>query len=106
VFGILLVGAFATVVLAYMLTEYLLTRFDVRRRVLVGDADDSPLRPILCANGVSFLVICTSSFVVLYAADLGIQAYAAIVIVCLCAQGVWLSQHLWFYYRDHLRLGW
>jgi hypothetical protein len=51
-------------------------------------------------------VICTSSFVVLYAADLGIQAYAAIVIVCLCAQGVWLSQHLWFYYRDHLRLGW
>jgi hypothetical protein len=31
----LLVGAFATVVLAYMLTEYLLTRFDVRRRVLV-----------------------------------------------------------------------
>jgi hypothetical protein len=105
VFGLLLVGAFATVVLAYIFTEYLLTRFDVRRRVLVGDGDRSPLLPILYANGVSFIVICSSSFVVLYAADFDVQAYAAIVLVCLCAQGVWLSQHLWFYHRDHLRLG-
>jgi hypothetical protein len=104
VFGVLLVGAFATVVLAYMFTEYLLTRFDVRRRVLVGDG--SPLLPILCANAVSFIVICLSSFAVLYAADLGVHDYAAIVLVCLCAQGIWLTQHLWFYYRDHLRLGW
>jgi hypothetical protein len=104
VFGVLLVGAFSTVVLAYMFTEYLLTRFDVRRRVLVGDG--SPLLPILCANGVSFVVICASSFVVLFAADAAPYAYAAIVPVCLCAQGVWLTQHLWFYYRDHLRLGW
>ena len=103
-FGVLLVGAFATIVLAYMFTEYLLTRFDVRRRVLVGDG--SPLRPILCANAVSFLVICTSSFIVLYAADFDVHAYAAIVLVCLCAQSVWLTQHLWFYHRDHLRLGW
>jgi hypothetical protein len=104
VFGVLVVGAFATVVLAYMLTEYLLTGFDVRRRVLVGDG--SPLLPILCANGVSFIVICVSSFIVLYAADFDVHAYAAIVPVCLCAQGVWLTQHLWFYHRDHLRLGW
>ena len=62
--------------------------------------------PILCANGVSFLVICISSIIVLYAADFDVQAYAAIVLVCLCAQGVWLTQHLWFYHRDHLRLGW
>jgi hypothetical protein len=103
VFGLLLVGAFATVVLAYMFTEYLLTRFDVRRRVLVGDG--SPLRPIFYANVVSFVVICLSSFVVLFAADLGVHAYATIVLVCMCAQGVWLTQHLWFYYRDHLRLG-
>jgi hypothetical protein len=102
VFGLLLVGAFATVVLAYMFTEYLLTRFDVRRRVLVGDG--SPLLPMLCANAASFLVICIGSFVVLYAADLSLH-YAAIVLVCLCAQAVWLTQHLWFYYRDHLRLG-
>ncbi len=67
-FGLLLVGAFATVVLAYMFTEYLLTRLDVRRRILVGDG--SPLRPILYANGVSFLVVSISSFVILYAADI------------------------------------
>jgi hypothetical protein len=101
VFGLLLVGAFATVVLAYMFTEYLLTRLDVRRRVLVGDG--SPLRPILYANGVSFLVISISSLVILFAADISFYAYA--VFVCLCAQIVWLTQHLWFYYRDHLRLG-
>lgn len=104
-FGLLLIGAFATVVLAYIFTEYLLTRFDVRRRVLVGDGDRSPLLPILCANAVSFVVICLSSFAVLFAADFGVHAYAAIVLVCLFAQGIWLTQHLWFYYRDHLRLG-
>jgi hypothetical protein len=103
VLGVVLVGAFATVVLAYMFTEYLLTRFDVRRRVLVGDG--SPLLPILCANAVSFLVICIGSIILLYAAGFGVQACAAIVLVCLCTQGVWLTQHLWFYYRDHLRLG-
>jgi hypothetical protein len=104
VFGLLLVGAFATVVLAYMFTEYLLTRFDVRRRVLVGDS--GPLLPILCANGVSLVVISLSSFVVLYAADAAPNSYAVIGLLCLFAQGVWLTQHLWFYYRDHLRLGW
>ena len=102
--GLLVVGAFATIVLAYMITEYFLTRFDVRRRVVVGEG--SPLLPILCANSVSFVVICLSSFVVLFAADVDVHAYAAIVLICLCAQGVWLMQHLWFYYRDHLRLGW
>ena len=66
-FGVLLVGAFATVVLAYMFTEYLLTRLDVRRRVLVGDG--SPLTPIIYANAISFLVVCLSSFVVLFAVD-------------------------------------
>ena len=25
-------------------------------------------------------------------------------VICLCAQALWLLQHLWFYYRDHLRL--
>jgi hypothetical protein len=104
VFGVLVVGAFAAVVLAYMFTEFLLTRFDVRRRILVGDG--SPLLPIVCANAVSFVVVALATFVVLYAADLGLQDYAALVLICLCAQGIWLTQHLWFYYRDHLRLGW
>ncbi|MCC6889348.1 MAG: hypothetical protein IT536_12505 [Hyphomicrobiales bacterium] len=100
VFGLLLVGTFATIVSAYLLTEYLLTRFDVRRRVLVGDG--SPLMAILAANGLSFLLVTLSSLVMLFAAGIGL--YAGAVLVCLCAQGVWLTQHLWFYYRDHLRL--
>lgn len=99
-FGLLLVGAFATIVLAYLLTEYLLTRLDVRRRVLVGDG--APLTAILYANGLSFLLVTVSSFVILFAAGIGL--YAAALLVCVCAQGVWLIQHLWFYYRDHLRL--
>jgi hypothetical protein len=102
VFGLLLVLAFGTVVLAYVFTEYLLTRFDVRQRVLTGDG--GPLVTILCANGVSCVVISISSVVVLLAAGASLHDYAYAMLICLCAQGVWLSQHLWFYYRDHLRL--
>ena len=102
VFGLLLVGAFATVVLAYMFTEYLLTRLDVRRRVLVGDG--SPLAPILYANGVSFLVVGISSSSCCSRSDIGL--YAAYAVLALPVRtGRLARQHLWFYYRDHLRLG-
>ena len=92
---------FLTILLAYALTEYLLTRFDVRRRVLLGEG--WPIRPILAANAVSFLVVWISSLVLMFAAD--VHLYYQATIVCICAQTVWLTQHLWFYYRDHLRLG-
>src|SRR5918999_3908729 len=101
VVGLLLAAMLLTVLLAYALTEYLLTRFDVRRRVLLGEG--SPLPPILAANGVSFLVVWITSLVLMFAAD--VHFYYHATLVCLCAQGVWLTQHLWFYYRDHLRLG-
>ena len=100
VVGLLLVGVFLAVVAAYLFTELLLARFDVRRRVVVGEG--SPLRPILMANGLSFVVVWLSSLVLMFAADVHLYSYATLV--CLCAQGVWLTQHLWFYYRDHLRL--
>lgn len=100
VFGLLLIGAFSTVVLAYFFTEYLLSRFDVRRRVFIGE--HRPLTAILWTNVVSFLVVCASSFIVMFAA--GINHYADAALICLCAQSVWLSQHLWFYHRDHLRV--
>ena len=61
-FGLLLVGAFATVVRPTC-SPRIADAPDVRRRVLVGDG--SPLRPILYANGVSFLVVSMSSFVIL-----------------------------------------
>jgi hypothetical protein len=98
--GVLVGGIFLTVLLAYVCTEYLLGRFDVRRRVLVGEG--WPLLPLLAANFVSFIVVWLSSIVFVFASGVGHYDYATIV--CLCVQALWLSQHLWFYYRHHLRL--
>ena len=98
--GVLLVGVFVAVVAVYVCTEFLMARFDARRRVLIGDR--SPLLSILAANLTSFLIVWLSSLVFLFAA--GIHLYDYATIVCLCAQGVWLSQHLWFYHRNHLNL--
>ena len=98
--GLLMTGMFLTVILAYVFTEYLLKRLNVRRSVLVDQG--SPLLAILGANAMSFLVVWVSSLVLMFAADVHLYYYATLV--CLCAQGVWLSQHLWSYYRDHVRL--
>jgi hypothetical protein len=98
--GVLLVGVFLTVVFAYMCTEYLLGRLDARRRVLVGEG--SPLLTIFGVNLASFLVVWLSALVFVFAS--GTELYYQATIICPCAQGVWLLQHLWFYYRDHLRL--
>jgi hypothetical protein len=100
VIGVLLVGVFVTVVLAYVFTEYLLVRFDARRRVLTGEG--APLILLLGSNLASFIVVWLSTMVFVFAA--GIDFYYYGTLVCLCAQAVWLTQHLWFYYRDHLRL--
>jgi hypothetical protein len=77
-----------------------MVRFDVRRRVLVGEG--WPLLLILSVNLASFLVVWLSFLAFIFAGGADLYHYASIV--CLCAQGVWLSQHLWFYHRDHLRL--
>ena len=98
--GVLLVGVFLTVVFAYVCTEYLLVHFDARRRVLVGEG--WPLLTLLGANFASFIIVWLSSLVFVFAS--GAELHYQATIVCLCSQGVWLLQHLWFYYRDHLRL--
>ena len=100
VVGLLLLGVFVAVILAYVVTEHLLTLLDVRRRVLVGDG--WPLMALVGANGTSFLVVWVSSLLFIFAAQA--DHYYDATIVCLCIQGAWLSQHLWFYHRDHLRL--
>ena len=98
--GVLLVSVFLTVVFAYVFTEYLLVRFDARRRVLVGEG--WPLLTLLGANFASFVIVWLSTLVFVFAS--GTDLYYQATIICLGAQAVWLSQHLWFYYRDHLRL--
>jgi hypothetical protein len=98
--GLFFVGVFAAVVLAYVCTEFLLVRLDARRRVLMGKGHVFLL--ILAANLASFLLLCLSSLVVVAAS--GASYYLEAAVVCLGAQAVWLSQHLWSYYRDHPRV--
>jgi hypothetical protein len=100
VVGVLFVGVFLTIVLAYACTEYLFVLFDARRRVLVGYG--FALMVILGVNFVSFMLVLLSAFIFIFAS--GADIYGQAVVVCVCAQAVWLAQHLWFYYRDHLRL--
>jgi hypothetical protein len=100
VIGGLLAGVFLAVVLAFACTEYLLLRFDVRRCILLGRG--SPLFLVLGSNCGSFLLVWLSAMVFVFASGSG--AYEHATIVCLCAQAVWFAQHMWSYYRDHLRL--
>jgi hypothetical protein len=100
VVGVLIIGLFLAVVLAFGCTEYLLAFCDARRRVLVGEG--YTLAFILGANILSFGLVWISAMVFIFAS--GSAAYGAATLVCICAQSVWLTQHLWSYYRDHLRL--
>jgi hypothetical protein len=100
VVGVLFVGVFLAVLSAYVWTEYLLGWLDARRRVMVGRG--FPLIVILGANIVSFGLLWASTMVLVFASSGGF--YFGATMVCLCAQAVWLAQHLWVYYRDRLRL--
>jgi hypothetical protein len=100
VIGSLIVGFFVAVVCAYGCSEYLLVQLDVRRRMLDGGV--RTLVIILAANLMSFVILWLSSLAFLVAS--GAELYFHTTVVCACAQTVWLSQHLWSYYRDHPRL--
>ena len=97
--GVLFLGVFCAVALAYACTEYAMIRFDVRRRVMIGE---SGLLLILGVNCLSLLMLwlCAS----ILAAAGGYQLYLQVAVISVGAQAVWLSQHLWFYYRDHPRV--
>ena len=92
--GFLFVGIFVAVAFAYGCTEYLLARLDPRR--------SRSLQVILAANLLSFAIVWASSLAVILVT--GAQQYLLATIASACAQGAWLGQHLWSYYRDHPRL--
>jgi len=96
---VLFVGVFCAVGFSYACTEYAMTWLDVRRRVTVGEAG---LPLILAVNGLSLALMCLSA-VILVAAS-GQNLYVPASVIAVGAQAIWLSQHLWFYYRDHLRV--
>jgi hypothetical protein len=98
--GALIIGFFVAVVCAYACTEYLLVQLDVRRRMV--DRGVRTLVIILAANLMSLAVVGASSLI--FVAASGVALYFQAIIVCICAQAVWLGQHLWAYYRDHPRL--
>ena len=97
--GVLLAGVFCAVGFAYACTEYAMARFDVRRRVTVGE---SGLALILGVNLLSLLLLWLSA-VILVAAS-GYDLYLQVAVIAVGAQAIWLAQHLWSYYRDHLRV--
>jgi hypothetical protein len=99
VIAVLFVGVFCAVGFAYACTEYVMTRFDVRRRVTVGE---SGLPLILAANGISLLLTWVSAAIL--AAASGYNLYLQVTVIALGAQAIWLSQHLWSYYQDHVRV--
>jgi hypothetical protein len=92
--GILFALFFAAVVVAYGCTEYLLARLDPR--------GSRSLSIILAANLLSFVILWFGSLAILLAS--GAEFYLLATIAVLCAQAMWLGQHLWSYYRNHPRL--
>jgi hypothetical protein len=92
VVGVLFAGVFCAVGLAYACTEFLIVRFDVRERVLVGQ---SGLPLIVGVNCLSLVILVAAS---------GQPLYVQITVIAFGAQAIWLAQHLWFYFRDHLRV--
>jgi hypothetical protein len=100
VVAVLFIAVFLAVVIGFVLTEYLFELFDARGRVMVGGGFALPL--IVGVNLTSFLLVLLSSYIFVFAS--GTSLYGETALVCLGGQGVWLCQHLWFYYRDHLRL--
>jgi len=99
VVGVLLAGVFCAVAFAYACTEFLMTRFDVRRRVMTGE---SGLMLILAVNFLSLMVLWIGGSIL--AAATGYHLYLQVSVIAVGAQAVWLGQHLWFYYRDHLHV--
>jgi len=99
VVGVLVVGVFCAVGFAYACTEYAMTRFDVRRRVTVGE---SGLLLLLAVNLLSLILLWLSASILVAAS--GHDLYVQALVIAVGAQAVWLPQHFWFYYRDHLRV--
>jgi hypothetical protein len=99
VVGVLFVGVFCAVLFAYACTEYWVTRFDLRRRVLLGE---SGLLAILAVNLTSLALVWITGAILVAASGQNLHLQAAVI--SIGAQMIWFTQLLWFYYRDHLRV--
>jgi hypothetical protein len=100
VVGVLFVGVFCAVLFAYACTEYLLIRFDVRRRIRIGKCG---WLTVLAVNIASLAVVWISSAVLVAASGHDLHLQAAVIAVG--APLIWCTELLWFYHRDHLHVG-
>jgi hypothetical protein len=99
VIGVLVIGVFCAVGLAYACTEFLMTRFDFRRRIMVGHGG---VGLILAVNFCSLVLLWLTASILVAAS--GYRLYLQLLAVSLGAQAIWLVQHLWTYYRDHVHV--
>jgi hypothetical protein len=99
VVGVLFGGVFLAVCFAYACTEFAMTWFDVRRRVMTGE---SGLAMIFAVNLLCLLLLWASASILV--ALSGYDLYLHVAVIAIGAQAIWLGEHLWFYRRDHLRV--
>lgn len=92
--GFLVADLFVAVAFAYGCTEFLLQRLD--------PLGSRTLHVILLTHLLSFAILWIGNLALLVA--VGMSYYLVATIASACAQAVWLSQHLWSYYRDPPRL--
>jgi hypothetical protein len=76
-----------------------MTRFDIRRRVTVGEGG---VGLILAVNFCSLILLWLIASILVAASGYGL--YRQLSVISLGAQAIWLVQHLWSYYRDHVRV--
>ena len=92
-------GVLCAVGIAYACTECLMAQLEVRQRVMVGE---SGLPLILGVNALSLALLWLSGAILVAAG--GQTLYLQVTVITVGAQAIWLAQHLWFYYFDHLRV--
>ena len=96
---VLFVSVFCAVGFAYACTEYAMTSLDLRQRVTVGQAG---LTLILAVHALSLAALWLSAIILVAAS--GQRLYLQASVIAVGGQAIWLSQHLWTYYRDHLHV--
>jgi hypothetical protein len=100
VIGVLLIGVLCAVCFSYACTEYLMTRFDIRRRATVAAGG---VWLILAVNLCSLILLWLIASILVAASGYH-QLYLQLAVISLGSQAIWLVQHLWSYRRDHVRV--
>ena len=97
--GVLFIGVFCAVGFAFACTEFLMTRFEIRRRVMVGEGG---VGLILAVNFCSLALLWLAASILVAAS--GYRLYLELSVIAFGAQAIWLVQDLWSYHRDRVHV--